>query len=189
MRLINECVSRELKMKKVEVNAYLRDCMADALISLLEKKPIAKITVEEIVLKAGVGRATYFRAFDSKEEIITYKFIRMWEHYCDQHQIRVRDRFDLNNAKDFFEYNYSIRSLLLAVYHAGLEETVHQAFCRILLTMECRMDPLRLYREKFFAYGLFGLLDEWIRNDFLESPDEMVSTLRQILELNIQKTE
>ena len=49
---------------------FLKECMADALIKLLAVKPIEKITVQEIVTYAGVGRTTWFRSFASKREAL-----------------------------------------------------------------------------------------------------------------------
>lgn len=168
-------------MKTAKPNDYLKECIADAIIVLIKEKPIEKISVDEVVKKAGVGRATYFRAFHSKKEAITFKFIKMWEQYCELNDLKVRDSFDLNNAQHFFEYNYSIRHILDIVYRANLQETIHESFYRILLTMEDKSDTRRLYREKFYAHGLYGLLDEWVKRGFRETPDEMAQMLIQIV--------
>lgn len=162
-------------------NDYLKECIADAIIVLIKEKPIEKISIDEIVKKAGVGRATYFRSFHSKNEAITFKFIKMWEQYCELNDVKVRDSFDLSNAQQFFAYNYSIRHILEIVYRAGLQEAIHQSFYRIMLTMERNSDPQKLYREKFYAHGLYGLLDEWVKWDFTETPDEMAQMLIQIV--------
>ena len=42
-------------------------------------------------------------------------------------------------------------------------------------------DLLTAYREKFYAHGLYGLLDEWIKRDFRETPEEMAALLRAIV--------
>lgn len=63
------------------------------------------------------------------------------------------------------------------MYRAGLQEAVHESFYRIVLTMERESDAPRLYREKFYAHGLYGLLDEWVKRDFRETPEEMAQTL------------
>lgn len=160
---------------------YLKECIADAIIILIKEKPIEKISVDEIVKKAGVGRATYFRAFHSKREAVTFKFIKMWEQYCELNDVRVRDSFDLNNARHFFAYNYSIRHILEIVYQAGLQDAIHESFYRIVLTMEHRSDAPKLYREKFYAHGLYGLLDEWVKRGFSETPDEMAQIIVQIV--------
>ena len=162
-------------------NDYLKECIADAIIVLIKEKPIEKISIDEIVKRAGVGRATYFRSFRSKNEAITFKFIKMWEQYCELNDVKVRDSFDLNNAQHFFEYNYSIRHILEIVYRAGLQEAIHESFYRIMVTMERNSDISSLYREKFYAHGLYGLLDEWVKRGFSETPDEMAQMLIQIV--------
>ena len=96
--------------------------IADALLVLLKEKTIEKITVDELTSRAGVGRVTYFRSFTNKSEAITFKFIKMWEQYAELNDIKVRDRFDLDNALHFFQYNLSIRHILTLVYKAGQDE-------------------------------------------------------------------
>ena len=132
-------------MRAAKPNDYLKECIADAIIVLIKEKPLEKISIDEIVKKAGVGRATYFRAFNSKNEAITFKFI------------------------------------LEIVYRAGLQEAIHESFYRILLTIEHKTDTQRLYREKFYAHGLYGLLDEWVKRGFHETPNEMAQMIIQIV--------
>ena len=168
-------------MGAAKSNDYLKECIADAIIVLIKEKPMEKISIDEIVKRAGVGRATYFRSFHSKNEAITFKFIRMWEQYCELNDVKVRDSFDLNNAQHFFEYNYSIRHILEIVYRAGLQEAIHESFYRIMVTMERNSDISSLYREKFYAHGLYGLLDEWVKRGFSETPGEMAQMITQII--------
>ena len=168
-------------MRTAKPNDYLKECIADAIIVLIKEKPLEKISIDEIVKKAGVGRATYFRSFNSKSEAITFKFIKMWEQYCELNDLKVRDSFDLDNAQHFFEYNYSIRHILEIVYRAGLQKAIHESFYRIVLTMEHTSDTAKLYREKFYAHGLYGLLDEWVKRNFSETLDEMAQMLIQIV--------
>lgn len=106
---------------------------------------------------------------------------RIWERYAELNDIKVRDRFDLDNALHFFRYNHSIRHILTLVYQAGQQEALHESFCRIMTPPDREMDALSTYREKFYAHGLYGLLDEWIKRDFRETPEEMVETIRQIV--------
>ncbi len=106
---------------------------------------------------------------------------RIWERYAELNDIKVRDRFDLDNALHFFRYNHSIRHILTLVYQAGQQEALHESFCRIMTPPDREMDTLSTYREKFYAHGLYGLLDEWIKRDFRETPEEMAETIRQIV--------
>ena len=169
-------------MPNTKSSDYLKECIADAILVLVRDKPIEKLTVDEIVAKAGVGRATYFRMFHSKQEAITYKFIRMWDQYAELNGLEVKDRFDIRNARDFFEYNYSIRHILDIVYAAGLQEALHDSFYQIMVHAAQSKDRFSSYREKFYAHGLYGLLDEWIRREYQETPEEMAKILKMIVE-------
>ena len=151
---------------------FLKECLADALIKLLETKPIEKITIPEIAEHAGVGRTTYFRNFSSKEEMLTFKLIQLWERWAEEHSVEVKRRYTTDNALTFFQFNYSIRALLLLMYRRGLQSALFGAF------YEHMRPPLdagvfECYKSSFYSYGLFGVLDEWISRDFAQTPEEM----------------
>ena len=169
-------------VEKAKSSDYMKECIADAIIFLLKDKPIEKITVDEIIAKASVGRATYFRSFSSKQEAITFKFIKMWEQYAELNDIKVRDRFDINNAKAFFDYNYSVRHILDIVYAANQQEAIHDSFYKIMIESKVEDNQIITYRESFYAHGLYGLLDAWIRNGYKESPDKMANILKSIID-------
>lgn len=63
--------------------------------------------------------------------------------------------------------------VLEIVYRADLQEAIHEPFYRIVLTMERGSDVQWLYREKFYAHGLYRLLDEGAEQGFSETSDEM----------------
>lgn len=51
-------------------NAYVIRHLTDALLKLLHKKPLQEISISELCAQAGVGRASFYRNFDSKEDIL-----------------------------------------------------------------------------------------------------------------------
>ena len=107
---------------------FLKECMADALIKILKTKSIEKISVPEIVEVASVGRTTFFRNFTTKNEVVTFKIVRLWERWAEEHDLDERKKFTLDNAVDFFNFNYSIRDLLELIYRRNLQSTVYEAF-------------------------------------------------------------
>lgn len=152
---------------------FLKECMADALIELMRQKPLDKITITEITAEAGVGRSTWFRNFTDKSDALTFKLIRLWERCADEHNISVRDRYTVDNARNFFEFNLEHSDILQTIYAANLQSAVYNAFYRVMV-LRHGADIEERYSARFYSYGLFGLLDEWIRRDFAESVDEMV---------------
>ncbi len=167
-------------MGNAKTTEFLKECLADALVKLLKNKPIEKITVPEIVETADVGRTTFFRNFSSKNEVITFKLIKIWEHWADEHNITERHKFTLDNAKEFFEFNYSIKDLLLLLYQRNLQPMVYDAFYKVMMP-QYGANAQECYESRFYSYGLFGLLDEWVKRGFFESPEQMAENINKIV--------
>ena len=159
---------------------FLKECLADALIKLLKEKPIEKITIPEIAKLSGVGRTTYFRNFSSKNEMLTFKLVQLWRRWAEEHELIVRNDFSLNNALSFFQFNYSIKNLLELIYERNLQNVVYDAFY-IVMMPQLGINVSECYKSRFYSYGLFGLLDEWIKRGFYESPEEMTEFVNHIV--------
>ena len=65
---------------------FLKECMADALINAMREKPFSKITINEITDQAGVNRSTWFRNFSDKNEAISFRLVRLWLRWADDHR-------------------------------------------------------------------------------------------------------
>ena len=87
---------------------FLKECMADAILQAMREKPFSKITIQEIAEMAGVNRSTWFRNFGDKNEAISFKLIRLWNRWADEHGLKERRRYTLDNAEDFFAFNFSM---------------------------------------------------------------------------------
>lgn len=159
---------------------FLKECMADALIQMMKQKPFAKITVNEIADNAGVNRSTWFRHFSDKNEAITFKLIRLWNRWADEHGMKERCRYTLDNAEDFFSFNYAIRDLLSQIYREELQPCVYDAFYQVMMP-QYGADPAECYEARFYSYGLFGLLDEWIKRGFCETPEQITALFQEMM--------
>ena len=51
-------------------NAYVIEHITDALLKLLKEKPIQEISISEIVDTAGVGRTSFYRNYETKEDVV-----------------------------------------------------------------------------------------------------------------------
>ena len=83
-----------MRKKVIETTEMLNKQMGDALIELLKEKPISKISIEELTKKADVGRATFFRHFDSKEDLLSYRLVEIYKEY-------MGDSFDASYSDIF----------------------------------------------------------------------------------------
>lgn len=159
---------------------FLKECMSDALIKLIGEKKNEKISIEEIVSTAGVSRSTWFRNFSSKNEALTFKLVVQWNRWANAHNIVEPRQYTLSNSRDFFKFNYSIKETLKIIYAADFQTCVYDAFYQIMMPKQSS-DAFDRYRSRFYSYGLFGLLDEWIKQDFKETPEEMIGAFEKMI--------
>ena len=59
-----------LRMNNKESNQLTRECLQLALMHLMGEHPYEKITVSEIVRRAGVSRTAFYRNYTDKEDIL-----------------------------------------------------------------------------------------------------------------------
>lgn len=159
---------------------FLKECLSDALIRLMREKPFDKISINEIAEEAGVNRSSWFRNFTNKSEVLTFKFVQLWKRWSGEHSVAAQNRFTIDNAKDFFQFNYENKNILQVVYSADMRSAVYNAFCQITLP-QSETNPKECYKARFYSYGLFGMLDEWVRRGFKESVGEMVQGFYQFI--------
>ncbi len=153
---------------------FIKECIVDTLFKLLEKKPYEDVKIYEICENAYVGKTSFYRYFNSKDDVLGYAFANMWDEWCDSHNVLVRDRFSLDNAETFFSYNYSIKDKLDLMYKNGLDILLFKSFDDAFKNNKIQDD----YEVSFFAYGLCGIVKEWWINNFKETPVELSKILR-----------
>ena len=165
----------------------LKECMADALLRAMKRKPFEKITVTEITEAAGVNRSTWFRNFDSKDEALTFKLVLLWYQWAGEHGMKDCRRYTAENVEDFFAFNASIQPVLETIYHAEQLPCVYDAFCHVM-SAKSETTPAQAYEARFYSYGLFGLLDEWIGRGFCETPQQLAEMLREMMPASTRQT-
>ena len=67
-------------------NSYVIGQITDALLGLLRSKPIEEVSISELCSAAGVGRASFYRNFASKEAVLQRQdevLLRQWQKDYD----------------------------------------------------------------------------------------------------------
>ena len=59
-----------LRLNNEESNKLTKECLSMALIYLMNEKPFDKISITDIVKRAGVSRTAFYRNYSAKEDIL-----------------------------------------------------------------------------------------------------------------------
>ncbi|MBQ3670249.1 MAG: TetR/AcrR family transcriptional regulator [Treponema sp.] len=152
-----------------------KDFIVQALFALMETMPFEKISVTDITKKAGIGRATYYRHFETKEDIIRYFFTREMHGFnADIHPTTV-------NKDDCYEMIFRVfsgmkekKDALSVIIKAHLESIYLEFLNKSMLeNHQERWQQFSVYEAYYAAGCLFNVSLAWVRNDCAESVKTM----------------
>lgn len=163
-----------------------------ALFLLLEEKKFSKITVTEIVTEAKIARATYYRNFYYKEEII--------DNYIENLHIQLENRQkQITKITPPFNEDELIRILdqafltaelnkknLLLLYSNGFSNKLLSLFNKYtsnVFIKELQRNTINKYHVSIIAGGIFNIMMEWLQNDTTESSHYMAKETVRILNM------
>lgn len=166
--------------KRMVANAKVKRNIQDALFLLMKKKNFSEITVTDIITEANVARASYYRNFDSKEEIITSYIDRIHNEVSDlippYEIITASDENTMLNAfttnlrfyKDHADY-------LLLLYDNGFGTLVLEEINQFaeVIDGDMKIHSPERYRLYFLSGAMFNMLMHWLKEDRAQPPEEM----------------
>ena len=154
------------------MSEYVITSYGNALFELMKKKNIEKITVDELCETGGIGRATYFRNFKSKDDIITAYIIMKWREYEKRHRLKEHDLDDIYRVQRYFEFCNSMRKINDLIIAQGRHGAILSAY-EIIVTDSDTDLATDNYETYYMAYGLFGILMKWAKSGYALAPGEL----------------
>ena len=153
--------------RREELNAVVKDSITTAFLELLEKEPFDNIAITDLTKRAGVGRISFYRNFESKEDVIRKHLSGLVDIWT-----QALNNEEQNLIEEVFNFFYGHRELFLLLYRRGLAH----------LSLQCIKDACgpkpeydngTAYTAAFIAYGLYGWAEEWFHRGMVETPAEM----------------
>lgn len=169
--------------KRYEANWQVKLKIGRALVKLMEDKPFSDITVSEIVATAGVARASYYRNFASKEEVLIKVTEDIMEIYREKASVFGTDFFCYDSILLIFRYFRSYQRFIRSVYRAGLAYIYLDLFDREL---EDRMgdmpfDDVSRYNVYFYSGALYNVFIKWLEGGMKEKPAQMAQVVYELI--------
>ena len=152
-------------------NAYVVERLTGAMLELLREKPLAEISISELCGKAGVGRASFYRNYQEKEDILRARACRLFRDWTGLlGDGAPLDRLILAMFTHFEEHR-DFYALLNVRGLTGLLKDVILELCGFRPDQEAKA----AYASAFAAYSLYGWVEVWFRRGMRESAAEMAA--------------
>ena len=174
---ISEKSLANLKKYNQESNQITRESLEISLMQLLEKKELKKITISELVERAGVSRAAFYRNYSSKEQILEEIFKNTVQG--------ITDKLEEFNFKTemyqiwlflFKEAKKEARVISLAIDY-NFEKLLTQAVFDFLEKRNRNAKKMtNSYMNSFWSSAVVSVLSKWIK-DGIKVPAEKIASL------------
>lgn len=152
-------------------NTYVIEHLTDAFLKLLQKKSINNISISELCNSAGVGRSSFYRNFESKEDILRAYINKIFSDWITGYDLNDnKSLYELTNAlfthfekyKDFYfllnkrKLIYLLKDVIIEICGPKPEHSKKEAYTRA-----------------FVAYTLYGWIEVWFQRGLKESAEEI----------------
>lgn len=165
---------------KIKREALVDEYITEALLQLMKKKPFKDISITEICERAGVTRMSFYRNFESKEDILYKKVRAVTNAFLKESGISYRKNTTEQYFVTLFTHMKKQKDLCLALYQAGLIHFVKEEFDRGFI--EIYRGVYDDYKSYFLAGGVYNAFLLWMMNGYKESPKEVALKMKDMLE-------
>lgn len=163
--------------KRKEANLRVKSNITEALFSLMRQKNFADITVTEIIERAGVARASYYRNYNSKEEVLTKLIDDVLEDFKAASEFSQDNYFSFQTVRTSFLYFKRYGNYVLDLYDSGfaskLLEELNQFHEIHVGTMS--VNSIEKYKLYLYIGALFNTGIVWLQNGTKESVEDIAA--------------
>lgn len=166
---------------------HSKNWITEALLILMDKREFKKITIVEIAKVAGVDRKTFYRNFDSKEDVLKYYLDTLCQEFI----------IELNNQNAVTTHSITKTYFMVCSKHIPFlkkleKQDLMMFFLLILddylpqiherLGLNSSPDsPYADYASSYHRGGFWNITVKWIKEGAGKTPEEMADIIEVLL--------
>lgn len=170
-----------------------KQILEESLKKLLLKKPLDKITIQDLTSDCGISRMAFYYHFKDIYDLIEWS--------CEEDsRIAANGNTTYDTWEQGFLYIFQAveenKPFILNVYRHVSQEQIIQYLYRVVYQLiinvveECAQGMSVREEDKkfiadFYKYAFVGMMLDWIRQDMKPSPEKMIFRLSNLIEGDI----
>lgn len=158
-------------MAKQDKTSYVKTEITKTLLNLLKKQRLEDIDIIYLCNEAKVGRASFYRNYASKEQVIlehASKLIQKWGNEFEANP----NSSPFNVFESLFNHYYQNKSFYTLLYKNNMSFIMLDIIKKHIGLVD-DISNSEAYGKAFLAYGIFGWVNEWISRGMKEKPEEI----------------
>ena len=174
-----------MKKRISQTNIQVKQDMYKALLRLMENKTFSSISVSDITSEARVSRMSFYRNYDSIENILKEHLTEVVEEY----KAKEAEEDDTEGRMTFYEKKYMLRCFRFFYLHrefidalitAGMGDLFLAKITAYLVQKWVDIETgtrEEILKISAFAGAIYNMYREWSKGDFLEYPEDVAAIL------------
>ena len=168
------------------------EMLYDGLVKLMQKMPFDAIKVKDLVEASHIGRTTFYRNFDTIEDMLRLRSDWVFEDMIQDIIVYVKEHGNEPNVlllKPVLRYFYVHSEIIQLLMQANRLDIAMASFHRAVVPFKPRI--LEYYSGVNVAYIDYGItirigmvtniLVQWIETGKQQQPDELADTLSEMI--------
>jgi AcrR family transcriptional regulator len=164
----------------------------EGLVRCLEDKPLDQVTITDLQRESGVARTTFYRSFDNISDVLHWKCAQCFEEILGS--FSMQDFADETRlVRRYFAYwaqHADILEVLMASNRYDVIYACHmEAASKVQEQLGAQVAPGNGHERYFLAIRTgftVSVLTAWLQGGCKETPDEVVSIVREQMELLVR---
>ena len=162
----------------------------EALAGLMREKSFDTITVTDLVETAQVGRTTFYRNFDSIEDILHMRCDQVFDELIDYTKSYLQKQTSdapVGMLKPMLRYFYLHSDIIELLMAARCIDIIQDAFRARMESFKAELVARQGIAEEFFDYAMAirtgvmtNILIQWIKTDKRQAPDDLADAVSEM---------
>lgn len=161
--------------KRKEENLRVKRDITNTLFALMQRKSLAEITVSELVRGAGVARASFYRNYASKEDVLVTLVRDVLELFRRNIHESPEGLYARENILLSFQFFARYRSYMLDLCRSGFSLLILEELNHFHESIEGTMPSSSMERYSLYMYigALFNTAVTWLADEHPVVPEIM----------------
>lgn len=170
---------------EITLNESVKEAIEIALIKLLMKKDINKITVTELCEIAGVGRSSFYRNFEGFEDVAVSYVNRIYLEYFKSYPVNP-NAYKKSNFSFFlkkrFEFIKNHDDAFIALHKNGI---LYNVLVKMAPEIKRQFLVADIDESRYFSAMVMGfsagVIEEWVAGGMKESEEDLAEITKACL--------
>lgn len=162
--------------------------ITEALLAIMEEKEFNKIAITEIIKKADLTRQTFYRNFNTKEEVL-HEYVKKLYKDCFDEIETMCEKNMFKILVTYFHYWHKNKEFLLLVKRSNVNHKVMdfyypymgKYFHQAIIKLNANSDLEKSYMKHFLLGGLVQIKTHWLENNFTETPEQLAELVLKLI--------